>query len=397
MWSVPKEMTSALRHRIVLTGGGTGGHIYPALAIAEQLREDADIEAILYVGARGHMEDKLCAERKLEFVGLDVSGLPRRLSGKLLTWPFQFMAAVFDARRALLDFQPTAVLGTGGYASAPALVAAAILGVPYAVHEPDAHPGMVNRLLARGASLVSCGMQGAHNRLKPSHGRIVVNGNPVGKSFVSPMKRDAACAVLGLRPDLKTLLITGGSQGAKAINDAVLAALPALLQLDPPVQVIHQVGSKNLYDCKEKLDPLLLSNSRYFLRDYFDDLSIAYSASDLAVCRAGAMTVSELSVMGTPALFVPYPFAAADHQTLNARYMESKGAALVIPQSQLTADKLAAELTAILSDDNRLRSMRKCMSAEGKAQSARDLGSQLIELSTAFQVRRSKERLGAES
>ncbi|MBX9720082.1 MAG: undecaprenyldiphospho-muramoylpentapeptide beta-N-acetylglucosaminyltransferase [Candidatus Obscuribacterales bacterium] len=386
-----------VNHRIVLTGGGTGGHIYPALAVAEQLRDDPEIDAILYMGARGHMEEKLAAERGLEFVGLEVSGLPRRFSGKLLAWPFQFIAAVFDARRTLLDFRPSVVLGTGGYASAPALAAAALLKIPYAIHEPDAHAGLVNRWLSRGASLVSCGMQGAHSRLRPSHGRIVVNGNPVGKSFVSPMKRDAACAVLGLRSDLRTLLITGGSQGAKAINEAVITALPTLLEFDPPIQIIHQVGSKNLYECKERLDPMVLSNTRYFLRDYFDDLSVAYASSDLAICRAGAMTVSELSVTGTPAAFIPYPFAAADHQTHNAKYMAGKGAAILIPQDQLTPDLLIKELKAIMTDDERLRAMRKAMTAEGKPQASRDLASQLKELSTAFQIRQNKERFRLES
>jgi UDP-N-acetylglucosamine--N-acetylmuramyl-(pentapeptide) pyrophosphoryl-undecaprenol N-acetylglucosamine transferase len=233
-------------------------------------------------------------------------------------------------------------------------------------------------------------MQGASNRLQPSHGRIVVNGNPVGKSFINPMRRDAACAILGLRPDLKTLLITGGSQGAKAINDAVIGALPRMLELDPPLQIIHQVGSKNLYEVKEQLDPMVLSNTRYFLRDYFDDLSVAYASSDLAVCRAGAMTVSELSVTGTPAIFIPYPYAAADHQTHNARYSASKGAAVVIVQNELSADRLFQEVKGILGDDERLRSMRKAMTAEGKVQASRDLASQLKELSTSYQVRRKK-------
>lgn len=379
-----------LRHRIVLTGGGTGGHIYPALAVAEQLRDDPDVEAILYMGARGHMEEKLAQDRKLDFIGIDVSGLPRRFSGKLFAWPFQFLSAVFDARRALMDFHPTVVLGTGGYASAPALVAAKLCGIPYAIHEPDAHPGLVNRILAGAASLVSCGMQGAHSRLKPEKGLIVVNGNPVGKSFVNPMKRDAACAVLGLRSDLKTLLITGGSQGAKAINDAVISALPRLMEMDPPIQVIHQVGSKNLYEVKEQLNPLVLSNSRYFLRDYFDDLSVAFASSDIAICRAGAMTVSELAVTGTPSMFIPYPYAAADHQTHNANYMVSKGAALMIPQSKLSADLLVDELKSILSDDERLRSMRKAMTSEGKTQASRDLAGQLKEISTSFQIKQSR-------
>ena len=152
-----------------------------------------------------------------------------------------------------------------------------------------------------------------------------------------------------------------------------------------------------MYECKEQLDPMVLSNTRYFLRDYFDDLSLAYASSHLAICRAGAMTVSELSVTGTPALFVPYPFAAADHQTHNAKYMAGKGAAIVIRQDQLTPEILIQEVKAIILNEERLRSMRKAMTAEGKAQASQDLSSQLKELSTAFQIRQNKERLHEES
>ncbi|MBY0552437.1 MAG: undecaprenyldiphospho-muramoylpentapeptide beta-N-acetylglucosaminyltransferase [Candidatus Obscuribacterales bacterium] len=380
-----------VRHRLVLTGGGTGGHIYPALAMAEQLKDDSDLEAILYIGAKGHLEERLCRARGLDFIGLDVSGMPRKLSGKLLAWPFQLLAAVVEVRKALLEFRPTVVLGTGGYASAPALIAASLLHIPFAIHEPDAHPGLVNRLLARQASLVSCGMHGAYDTLKPKRGKIVVNGNPVGKSFLNPLKRDAACAVLGLRSDLKTILITGGSQGARAINEAVMSILPELLDVEPPVQIIHQVGEKNIYECKERIDQISLNNSRYFLRDYFDDLSVPYAVADLTICRAGAMTISELSVMGTPAVFVPFPFAAADHQTHNAKYMSSKGAAITIVQSAQLAEDLKRELLKLLSDDERIRSMHKAMLAEGKPRAAMDLASQLKEISTAHQIRQNKE------
>lgn len=386
--STSKGMLSTdIKHRVVLAGGGTGGHIYPALAVAEQLRDHPQLEHILYIGAKGHMEERLAKERGLEFLGVEISGMPRKISGKLLTWPFQLLAAVLTVRRALLEFRPSVVLGTGGYASAPALIAAKMLSIPYAVHEPDAHPGLVNRLFARSASLVSCGMQGALKSIKPLRGRIVVNGNPIGKSFLNPMKRDAAAAVLGLRPDLKTILITGGSQGARALNEAVMGILPDLLQLEPPLQIVHQVGEKNLYECKEQLDALCLNNSRYFLRAYFEDLSLPYAACDIAVCRAGAMTISELSVIGTPAIFVPFPYAAADHQSHNARYMAGKGAALVIPQSQLTPEVLKRELLKLIDDDEKLRSMRRAMLQEGKPESASDLSKQMLELSTNYQSR----------
>lgn len=378
-------------HRIVLTGGGTGGHIYPALAVAEQLKEHEDVEDILYIGAIGHREEKLAKERGLKFIGLDVSGLPRKLSPKLISWPFQLTSAILDCRKYLRNFRPTVLLGTGGYASAPPLMAAQTLGIPYAIHEPDAHPGLVNRLLASNARLVSCGMEGAVDRLKSRRGKVVVNGNPVGKSFVNLLRKDSACAVLGLQPEMRTVLITGGSQGARAINEAVIDALPELLEADPPLQIIHQVGEKNIVECKERLSPAIQNSPRYFLRDYFDDLSMAYAVTDLAICRSGAMTIAELSVTGCPAIFIPYPFAAADHQMHNARFMAGKGAAIVIPQDTLTGEILKREILKLLKDDEALRAMSKLMQACGKPQAASDLALQLKEVSTEFQMRQSKQ------
>lgn len=371
------------RHRIVLTGGGTGGHIYPALSVAEQLKGDPEVEAILYIGAKNHPEEKLARAAGLDFAGLQVSGLPRKLSPRLLTWGFELSAAVMNAKALLKQFKPTVVLGTGGYASAPPLMAANMLGVPTAVHEPDAHPGLVNRLLSRKAALVSLGMQGAATRIKTG-GRVVFNGNPVRMSFMEERKRDAVSAVLGLRADLKTVLVTGGSQGAKALNDAVAGCLSRLLDVEPHLQVVHQCGEKNLNDLKEQLPPGLFQSPRYHLRAYFDDLSMAYASCDLAFTRAGAMTVAELAVSGTPAIFVPYPYAAQDHQTHNARYIESQKAAVVLMQENLSAETLYEQIVALLCDDARLADMRKRMKDLAKPDAARVLAMQLKEISALY-------------
>ncbi len=374
-----------VKHRIVLTGGGTGGHVYPALSVAEQLKEDPDVEAILYIGARDHLEERLAAERNIEFIGLSVGGMPRKLSLKMLTWPFQMFAATMRAQKVLLNFKPTAVLGTGGYASAPPLAAAWLSSIPYAIHEPDAHPGLVNRVFGSKAKLVSLGMEGAAGQFSPKNGKVVSTGNPVGKNFVSPIGKDAACAVFGLRPECITVLITGGSQGAQAINETVLESLPKLLEMDPPIQIIHQVGEKNFASFKQRLDPATLASPRYHLRPYFDDLSIAYAVSDLTVCRAGAMTISELAVTGTPAIFIPYPFAAQDHQTFNAKFVESKGAARVLTQSKLNVETFIGLLTEILFDHEKLYAMRLSMQKLGKPNAAADLAANVKELSTTYQ------------
>lgn len=379
---------SSRGHRIVLTGGGTGGHIYPALSVAEQLTHDNDVEAILYIGATAHPEEKLARESGLEFVGIRVSGLPRSVSPRLVTWPLEMTGAILKARQILQKFKPTVVLGTGGYASAPPLAAANSLGIPTVVHEPDAHPGLVNRLMGQKAALISLGMQGAASRMSNQSGNIVFNGNPVRMSFLGERHRDASCAVLGLRSDLKNVLITGGSQGARALNDAVAGCLARLLDIEPHLQVIHQCGDKNLNDLKEQLPPGLAQSPRYHLRPYFDDLSIAYAVSDLAVTRAGAMTVAELAVSGTPAIFVPYPYAAQDHQTHNARYIESQKAARVLPQEELKADTLYQQISQLICDDPLLSDMRKQMKDLGKPEAARRLADQVKQVSAGYAASR---------
>jgi UDP-N-acetylglucosamine--N-acetylmuramyl-(pentapeptide) pyrophosphoryl-undecaprenol N-acetylglucosamine transferase len=374
-------------HRIVLSGGGTGGHVYPALSVYEVLEKDPSVEAILYMGARGHIEERIARERGLDFVGLDVSGMPRKRSLAVLKWLFQMLKAESQAVKVLKEFRPTVVLGTGGYASAPALGAAKKLGVPYAIHEPDAHPGLANKVFASGAKLVSLGMEGARG-IKSKAGSTVVNGNPIRQGFVNKIGRDAAGAVFGLRPNLSTVVVTGGSQGAKAINESLAATLERLLEFDPPIQIVHQAGDKNVHDLKESLGEGVLSHPRYCLRAYFDDMSIVYAACDLVVCRAGAMTISELSATGTPAVFIPFPYAAQNHQMHNARFLESRGAAIVIPQEDLTSQKLGDIILSLLGDKERLSAMKSAMSSLGKPRASVDLAEQLKQLSGEYIARK---------
>ncbi len=372
-----------MAHRILLTGGGTGGHIYPALAVAECLRADEEVEDLLYVGARGHLEERLTFERGIRFVGLQVHGLPRRFSTKLFTWPAEFAAAVMHAHKLIRVFKPTVVLGTGGYASAAPLLAAFFNGIPYAIHEPDAHPGLVNRVFGRQAHLVSLGMDGALDRLRRCRGKVIVNGNPVRSSLLSPLPRDSASAVLGLSAEPKTVLVTGGSQGAKALNDAIAQIVPDLLANENEIQVVHQVGANNYDAFKQQLGELA-QHPRYLVRPYFDELAIAYAASDLVVCRAGAMTIAELSVMGKPAIFVPLPTAAADHQSHNAHFVAGKEAAVVLPQDRLTAASLKEHILGLLMNDERLAHMQTRMLSLGKPRAASDLAGQVKEVSLNF-------------
>jgi UDP-N-acetylglucosamine--N-acetylmuramyl-(pentapeptide) pyrophosphoryl-undecaprenol N-acetylglucosamine transferase len=370
-----------IRHRIILTGGGTGGHVYPALAVAEQLKDDPDVEALLYCGAIGHVEEQLTAERSISFKGLQVSGLPRSISLKTAFWPIPFSKAVTEAIKVLKDFRPTVVLGTGGYASAPPLVAALWLKVPFAIHEPDAHPGLVNRLMGPYAQLISLGMSGAKECFNQSLGRVRVNGNPVSKRFLEKMSRSEASKLLDVADDAPTVLVTGGSQGARALNEAVYAALPELLQSDKNIQVIHQVGEKNWQEMESALDRQFKDNPRYKPRPYFENLALAYAVSDLTVCRAGAMTISELCVTGTPAIFVPLPTAAQDHQTFNAQSIAATGAAKVLIQKDLGGQTLARLILETIDNKEGLARMAQAMKSMACPDAAVQLAGQLKRLS----------------
>ncbi|MDX2106536.1 MAG: undecaprenyldiphospho-muramoylpentapeptide beta-N-acetylglucosaminyltransferase [Candidatus Melainabacteria bacterium] len=372
-----------MNHRIVLTGGGTGGHIYPALSVHDELlRQNPDVD-MLYIGAKDHMEEKLCNERGIKFYGLDVSGLPRKASLSLIVWVAQMSRSMYECRNIFKDFAPTAVLGTGGYASAPALFAAKQLNIPFAVHEPDAYPGLVNKLFSRWAEIISLGMEGARDRLPAVQGQVIINGNPVGANFVNPKSRADACLKLNVRADLKTIVVTGGSQGARALNETLIQALPQLLERGN-LQIIHQCGEKNLEEVKSRVNPTYLSSGLYIPKAYFEDLALAYVASDLAVCRAGAMTLAELSALGKPAVFIPYPHAAQNHQFHNAKYFESKNAARVIRQDELSVERFVETIKELVLDGNeKLQEMQSAMAKMGKPEAAKSLALQLLNLSAA--------------
>lgn len=373
-----------MAHRIILTGGGTGGHVYPAIAVAEQLKKRSDVEGIIYLGVQGHIEEKLAKENGLDFVGLKVIGLPRKISLRLFVFPWQLSKAVWQTLKVMKKFKPTVVLGTGGYAAAPALSAAVLKKIPIIIHEPDSNPGLVNKAFAPYAKVISLGMAAASTKFKRLNkkAKIIVNGNPLTERFLHLPSQQEARQQLDLEPNLPVVLITGGSQGAQALNQAVYDMLSFMASNNTAsnFQILHQVGAKNWSDIESSIAPSLRNNPLYKPRKYFDNLAIAYAACDLSICRSGAMTIAELAATGTPAIFVPYPFAAADHQTFNAHFVASKGAAKVIMQNDLTGQKLYQEITELLGCPE-LKQMRDHMLALAKPQAASTLADQLLNLS----------------
>lgn len=352
--------------RIVVTGGGTGGHIYPALAVADLMRQDPAVESVTYIGKAGGLENDLVPQHGIDFRGISFYGMPRgkspMLPFRLLLWLARLEQAKRKARTYLSEIKPSVVFGTGGYVSAPVLMAAHDLKIPYVVHEPDANPGLVNRLMGKQAAVITTSFaEGADLlRHKPSQ-EILVTGNPI-RGSIGALSRLEAQKLLGLDwpEDKKVLLVTGGSQGARRINLAVVQALPRLLD-ELGLAVIHITGKK-LYEetleALDTLDPSLKSHACYQARPYSGEMAALLAVADMAVCRAGSLSLSEMYVCGVPTILVPYPHAAADHQRKNAQASVRAGASVMIEDADCTGESLLREIGGLLNNSQHLLAMK---------------------------------------
>lgn len=339
---------------VVVSGGGTGGHVYPAIAIADELTDDVDIEKVIYIGCPDSLEEKVAAEHEFDFLPIRITGMPRKASFKFLKWLYMLNRAVLDVLGYLLYVKPDVVFATGGYVSGPVLIASLILDVPYVIHEADAYPGIVNRKMSAWATGISVAFEQAKDYMKSK--AVNVLGNPL-RSTIGEFKRSEAAIFLDIDPEKQTLLVLGGSQGAKKINDAVIEILPDLLETKQ-LQIIHQCGPKNYDEIYKNLSRDVLENPAYVLRGFFDDLAVPLACADFAVSRAGSMTLSELTACMIPSILVPYPYAAADHQRKNARYMLDSGAALFLENDECTGENLLNYIDAMVDTVDKLDYMR---------------------------------------
>lgn len=327
-----------VRVRLALTGGGTGGHLFPALAIGRAVRARWPDGMILFLGSAGGPERPAVEGEGWDFAGLRVHGVtgvgPVRAAAALTL----MVAAAGEARRTLRRFGPDVVVGTGAYVSVPVILAARSLRVAALLHEQNAYPGLANRVLARWARprAVAVGLPAAAPFFRGS--RVEVTGNPVRREILRG-DRAAARAALGVAPEAVVLLVFGGSQGAHRINLAVLEALPLLAPQRGRLHVIHATGERDMPAVR---DGYHTQGIRAAVSPFIQDMGAAYAAADLAICRAGAITLAELAAVGMPALLVPYPFAANDHQRLNAEAFARAGAARVLLDRELTGEGVSA-------------------------------------------------------
>jgi len=356
--------------RVVITGGGTGGHLFPALAVRAALLRRHPGAQVLFVGAAAGVEASILPRMGLDFRGLEAPPVKGRGRRRQLRALAALPRVVSQARRLLREFAPQVVLGVGGYASFPSVVAARLLRIPAVIHEQNAYPGLANRWLARGAAAVAVSF-GAAARFFP-RGRTTVTGNPV-RPEIRPGDAAAARGHLGLAPGSFTVLVFGGSQGAHRINLARVEALPRLAHLRDRLQFLHATGAQDAARVREAYRG---GGWQSRVEPFFEDMATAYTAADLVVARAGASTVFELAALGKPALLVPYPFAANDHQRLNAEAMVGLGAAWILLDAYCDGPRLAATVQAALEKPELLRAMGE----KARALARPDAAERIVEL-----------------
>ena len=335
--------------KLIIAGGGTGGHIFPAIAVADTFSSRETKKNILFIGTKHGIEQTVVPKRDYSIHFIKVRGIKR--TGLLNTFfgMLEIPMAVISSILAIIRFRPDFVLGTGGYCSGPTLIAAILSGKKTAIMEQNSVPGITNRILSRMVNLIFISYK--YNTNYFPAGKCVLSGNPVSKSFVENIRKFSREKPGPLTP---ILTILGGSQGSHIINKIVTAAIQLIKQPPENLTIIHQTGKIDYKDIKKTYEKISFSST---VKPFFENMSEIYAQSDLIVCRAGAMTISEIAIAGKPSILIPFAGAADNHQETNARELVSAGAAYIITEKELTPEKLAKKISDLLLNSEKLRLM----------------------------------------
>ena len=334
-------------YKFILSGGGTGGHIYPAIAIANELKAKFPDAEFLFVGAQDKMEMQKVPQAGYEIKGLWIAGLQRKLTLQNLMFPLKLATSLLESRRIIKQFKPNVVIGTGGFASGPLLQAAGGAGIPTVIQEQNSFPGITNKILSKKANAICVAYQNLE-RFFPKE-KIVLTGNPVRQDLIDiESKRDEAIAFYGLNPNKKTLLVLGGSLGARRVNQLIEKELESILSQD--VQVIWQCGKLYFEEYKKH------NQQNVRVVDFIERMDFVYAAADVIISRAGASSVSELCIVGKPVIFIPSPNVAEDHQTKNAQAIVDAHGAILLKESELDS-QFSIVFEALLKDEEKQKEL----------------------------------------
>ncbi|MGJ8660770.1 MAG: undecaprenyldiphospho-muramoylpentapeptide beta-N-acetylglucosaminyltransferase [Bacteroidota bacterium] len=353
--------------RVIISGGGTGGHIFPAVAIADEIKANHPDCEILFIGALGKMEMEKVPAAGYKIVGLDIRGFQRRLALSNFVLPFKIISSLFKARSIIKKFKPQVVIGVGGYASGPTLQMANLLGIPTLLQEQNSYPGKTNRLLSKKAEAICV----AYENLEEVFGneKLHLTGNPVRLSAIPTNDNQIeARSNLKLNPDLSTIFVMGGSLGAKTLNESILVHIDEIE--NSGYQILWQVGKFYIDSIDEQLKSKNLKNIHYSA--FIQNMSDAYCAADVIVSRAGALSVSELCLVGKPVILVPSPNVAEDHQTKNAMALVNKDAAILIKDTDARST-LVPHIMSLMKNTNGQKSLSENILKLGKQNATKDI------------------------
>lgn len=360
--------------RIIISGGGTGGHIFPAIAIANAIKAADPRTAFLFVGAEGKMEMEKVPAAGYTIEGLPIAGIRREFSLDNLFFPVKLLRSLSRAGQIIRAFKPDAAVGVGGYASGPLLYMASRQGIPCIIQEQNSFPGITNRILSRRAKSICVAYEGM-DRFFPAE-KIVFTGNPVREDIRhTDGKRSEAAAVFGLDAAKKTILVTGGSQGARSINRAVIEGLGRIA--DSGHQLLWQTGRLFYPEAKAAVEKLQHPSVKVF--EFITRMDLSYALSDVVVGRAGASTVSELCIVRKPAILVPLPTAAEDHQTKNCEALVKREAALLVTDAS-AAERLVTEALALIGDEARCRQLADNIAPLARPRAAEEIARQIFKI-----------------
>lgn len=359
------------KYKFILSGGGTGGHIYPAIAIANELKLRFTDAEILFVGAQDKMEMQKVPQAGYKIEGLWIAGLQRKLTLQNLMFPFKLLSSLWKSRKIIKKFQPDAVIGTGGFASGPLLQIANSLSIPTVIQEQNSYPGITNKLLSKKANSICVAYENL-DRFFPKE-KIVFTGNPVRQDLLDiDSKREEGLAYFKLDAAKKTLIVLGGSLGARRVNQLIEKELDFLLAND--IQVIWQCGK--LY-----FEEYQIYNKRINVQvvAFIDRMDLIYAVADFVISRAGASSVSELCLVGKPTIFIPSPNVAADHQTKNAKAIVDKKGAILLKENELE-EKFETIFSDLISNQNLQKELSQNIKKLAKPNATKDIVEQIIKL-----------------
>jgi UDP-N-acetylglucosamine--N-acetylmuramyl-(pentapeptide) pyrophosphoryl-undecaprenol N-acetylglucosamine transferase len=363
-------------YKFIISGGGTGGHVYPAIAIANELKLRYPNAEFLFVGASDRMEMEKVPQAGYKIEGLWISGLQRSLSVKNLMFPFKLTSSLLKSRSIIKKFKPNVAIGTGGYASAPLLKVASGNNIPCLIQEQNSHAGITNKWLSKTVDKI-CTAYDSMNRFFPAE-KIVLTGNPVRQDLLEiRSKRVEGQQFFKLNSELKTILVLGGSLGARKINQLVASTLDYFK--DENIQVIWQCGT--LYEEKYAATPFTVKANTVQVHAFLNRMDFAYAAADVIVSRAGALSVSELCLVGKPVIFIPSPNVSEDHQTKNALSISEKNAAILLKENEAD-DKFQSTISGLLKDKNLQQKLSENIKKLAKPNAARDIVYEIEKLLT---------------